>query len=432
MAHSRSTRLALLCLTALLGGGLSASAAHAATLTQTKSRLRSLVRALPGASGVYVREAATGTTLASRNPSVRRVPASVTKLFTTSTALVKDGPAATLTTQLRMRGTIDADGVLTGELILRGAGDPSLTTTRLSTLAEAIGERGITRLKGTLRADLVGWSTDQGTSLSGGAYNRDIGGRLGALVVGRGFASPTITDPARQALVKLREAMRAQGLRGPVRFAASAPSGAGTTILAETSSAKMAQLAAATNVPSDNFYAEQLLRGVGARHGGSGTTAAGLAVERAVLQRLGVSATLADGSGLSRGNRVAPSMVVRLLDRMAARTEGTALRASLPLAGATGTLAGRMRGTAAAGRCRAKTGTLSNVSALAGWCTTRGGRRVTFAILMNGVSVPAARARQDRIAATIADWTDPPVATPTTPTTPGTSPTTPVAGGAGV
>lgn len=434
--HSAALRrlhllLLLTASTVLLGA---ATPAHGATLAQTKARLRSAAAALPGASGVYVRESATNTVLVSRNASARRIPASVTKLFTTSTALIEDGPASVLTTQLRMRGTVGDDGILRGQLILRGAGDPSLSAARVATLAVAIKKLGITRLEGTLRADLAGWSTDQGTGSTGGAYNREIGGRMGGLVVARGFASPTVMDPARQALIKLREAMRAQGLRGPVKFAAPAPSGAGTTVIAETPSPTIAQLAASTNVPSDNFYAEQLLRGVGARHGGSGTTAAGLAVERAVLRRLGVSATLADGSGLSRGNRVAPSMVVRLLDRMAARNEGTALRASLPLAGATGTLSGRMRGTAAAGRCRAKTGTLSNVSALAGWCTTRGGRRVSFAILMNGVSVPTARARQDRIAAAIADWTDRPAATATTPTTTPTTPTTPsttpVGGGA--
>ncbi len=199
MASLRRARhtlhLPALCLTAALTCGLSASVAQAATLAQTKTRLRSMARALPGASGIYVREAATGTVLVTRNAGVRRVPASVTKLFTTSTALAKDGPAAVLTTQLRMRGTINADGVLRGELILRGAGDPSLGPARLATLGDAIKDRGITRLDGTLRADLVGWTTDQGTSLSGGAYNRDIGGRLGALVVGRGFASPTVTDP---------------------------------------------------------------------------------------------------------------------------------------------------------------------------------------------------------------------------------------------
>lgn len=400
--------------------------ASAATLDATKARLAPMVRNLPGGTSVYIREQSTGTVLASRTPTTRRIPASVTKLFTTSTALLKDGPATIYTTQLRTDGTIDDDGVLRGNLIVRGAGDPSFSLTGVAALADAAASAGITRLDGTLRADLGTWTTDQGTPLTGGAYNREIGGRLGALVASRGFASAKVTDPAQQVLVKLRDAMRIRGLEGPVRFAEPAPSGPGTTILGAVRAPSIAQLIAATNGPSDNFYAEQLLRGVGARHGAAGTTTAGLAVERSTLSALGISATLADGSGLSRGNRVAATTVVRLLDVMASRPEGTALRASLPLAGNTGTLAGRMRGTAAAGRCRAKTGTLSNVSALAGWCTTLGRRTVAFAILMNGVSVPSARRRQDAIAATIANWTDP--ATPSARPTPTITPTTTPAG----
>lgn len=425
--------LALVC----AGLGLTAPAAHAATLAETKARLAPMVRNLPGATSVSIRESSTNTVLASRAPTAARIPASVTKLFTTSTALLADGPKAVLTTELRVDGTIDDAGVLGGDLIVRGAGDPSLSLAGIATLAAAAKRAGITRIDGTLRADLAGWTADQGTPLTGGAYNREIGGRLGALVVSRGFASATVSDPTRQVLVKLRDAMRSGGLEGPVRFGVAAPSGAGTQVIGQVRSPTIAQLAAATNGPSDNFYAEQLLRGIGARHGAAGTTSAGLAAQRARLAALGIRPRLADGSGLSRGNRVAPTTVVRLLDVMAARTEGTALRASLPLAGSTGTLAGRMRGTAAAGRCRAKTGTLSNVSALAGWCTTIGKRTVTFAILMNGVSVPAARRRQDAILAAIANWTDPPSAalTPTTPqpTSPvGTTPvgTTPVGGGA--
>ncbi|MFT4036342.1 MAG: D-alanyl-D-alanine carboxypeptidase/D-alanyl-D-alanine-endopeptidase, partial [Patulibacter sp.] len=349
-------------------------------------------------------------------------PASVTKLFTTSTALLADGPDATLTTELRIDGTID-DGTLDGDLIVRGAGDPSFSTTAIATLAAAAKRAGITKITGSLRADLGTWTSQQGTDLTGGRYNGEIGGRLGALVVARGFASASVTDPARQVLVRLRDALKAGGLRGTVDLAASTPSSDATTVIAAVKSPTIARLIAATNQPSDNFYAEELLRGLGARHGTAGTTAQGLAVEREQLGALGVRASLVDGSGLSRGNRVAPTTIVRLLDQMAAHTTGAQLRASLPLAGATGTLAGRMRGTAADGRCRAKTGTLSNVSALAGWCTTLGGRTVTFAILMNKVSVPAARVRQNAIAAAIAGWSDKPSAASATPS-PTPTPTT--------
>lgn len=408
--------------------------ADAADLAQTRKTLKSLAAGLPGSTSVYAREAATNTVLVARAPTVKRIPASVTKLFTTSSALLLDGPDTRLQTTLLATGPIGDDGVLDGDLVVRGAGDPALRLDQIGELAQAAADAGITRIGGTLRADLGGWTAQQGTGLTGGRYNRELGGRIGALVTVRGFASASVTDPARQVLVRLRDAMKAKGVGGTVAFSGSAPAGPAATEIGSVSSPTMTQLAAATNAPSDNFYAEMLLRGVGARHGAAGTTAAGLAAQRSALQEMGVNATLADGSGLSRGNRVAPTTVVKLLDAMAGREEGAALRSGLALAGATGTVAGRMRGTAAANRCRVKTGTLSNVSALAGWCTTVGKRTVAFAILMNNVSVATARSRQDRVASAIASWSDPavtkldPEPSPTTPvatTPPAATPTTP-------
>jgi hypothetical protein len=108
-----------------------------------------------------------------------------------------------------------------------------------------------------------------------------------------------------------------------------------------------------------------LLKDLGARFGSGGSTAAGAAVVRATLAQLHVKATLVDGSGLSRADHESPRQVVTLLRAM---HEDTAFVAALPVAGRTGTLALRMRHSAAQDHCQAKTGTLSNVSALAGYC----------------------------------------------------------------
>ncbi|MBJ7472846.1 MAG: D-alanyl-D-alanine carboxypeptidase, partial [Solirubrobacteraceae bacterium] len=264
LTPGRRLPFAVLVSISLLGAPPAASATSRA---QVQKSLRSIVQSMPGNTSVYVRESATQTVLVSRAPTVKRIPASVTKMFTTSSALLLDGPDARLATQLRVDGEIDDDGVLRGDLIVRGSGDPALRLDQIQSLADAVDRAGITRLDGELRADLSGWTSQQGTPLTGGAYNREIGGRLGALVTLRGFASGTVTDPARQVLVRLREAMRARGLSGPVSFGASAPSGAGTRVIATVNSPTIAQLSAATNSPSDNFYAEMLLRGIGARHG---------------------------------------------------------------------------------------------------------------------------------------------------------------------
>jgi D-alanyl-D-alanine carboxypeptidase/D-alanyl-D-alanine-endopeptidase (penicillin-binding protein 4) len=111
-----------------------------------------------------------------------------------------------------------------------------------------------------------------------------------------------------------------------------------------------------------------------------------------------------DGSGLSRANRTTPRQVVTLLDHMASEAAGPAFETSLAVAGRNGTLDGRMRRSAARDRCKAKTGTLRDVSALAGYCQTTAGARVAFAILMNGVSPYGARRLQDRMLGALARY----------------------------
>jgi serine-type D-Ala-D-Ala carboxypeptidase/endopeptidase (penicillin-binding protein 4) len=159
------------------------------------------------------------------------------------------------------------------------------------------------------------------------------------------------------------------------------------------------------NKPSDNFMAETLVKALGADHGAGGSTAAGTAVARAQASEFGARPQMVDGSGLSRRNRTTPHDVVDLLVGMAGTEEGRYFRRSLAVAGRSGTIAKRMRGTAAAGRCRAKTGTLNGVSALAGYCDSRRGGHTAFAFLMNGVSTWGAHTLQDRMAATLARYT---------------------------
>ena len=113
---------------------------------------------------------------------------------------------------------------------------------------------------------------------------------------------------------------------------------------------------------------------------------------------------MVDGSGLSRRDRVSPRSIVRLLISIDRSDLQNVFEDSLPVAGRTGTLSDRMRSSAAAGRCRAKTGTLSDVSALAGICDTTKGRRVAFAFLMNRTSVYWAHVRQDRMTAILARY----------------------------
>ena len=112
-------------------------------------------------------------------------------------------------------------------------------------------------------------------------------------------------------------------------------------------------------MPSDNFLAETLLKALGVRFGGAGSTRAGAQVVRSSVVGLGLAPTVVDGSGLSRANHTSPRQVVRLLQRMGEEDTFPAFQRSLAVAGVSGTLRRRMRGTPAQRRCRGKTGTLT-------------------------------------------------------------------------
>jgi len=147
-----------------------------------------------------------------------------------------------------------------------------------------------------------------------------------------------------------------------------------------------------------------ILKALGARFGGAGTTAAGAQVVSRYLATLHLAPQVVDGSGLSRGDLTSALDVVTLLRDLSPggvrslQPIGAALRAALPVAARSGTLALRLHHTAAAGRCVAKTGTLDFVSDLAGWCDGS----FAFAFLMDDVDVYAAQHAEDLMATALA------------------------------
>jgi D-alanyl-D-alanine carboxypeptidase/D-alanyl-D-alanine-endopeptidase (penicillin-binding protein 4) len=157
-------------------------------------------------------------------------------------------------------------------------------------------------------------------------------------------------------------------------------------VLATHESPPLSEALKAVNKPSQNLHAESMLRLLGARRRGVGSTSAGHEAVLEFLKRMGVDPkdwSLRDGSGLSRSDLLTSHDMVSLLAAMDRHPHAAAFRATLPIAAVDGTLKNRMRGTAADGRLVAKTGTLRHVNALAGYVTTRGGSRLAFSIVVN-------------------------------------------------
>ena len=339
--------------------------------------------------------------------------ASNTKLFTTATALARFGVDGTFSTDVLSDSSINADGVLPGDLWLRGGGDPAFGTlayvrkhygpsgSSVEHLVSQLSELGLDAVRGGVHGDETRFDTIRGVHDSG-YYTSPWVGPLSALTLNHGYDSSGFqSNPATYAASVFRKTMKADGI-SPGHAAARSRAPSDAHVLATVSSPPMSVLVRLTNKDSDNFFAETLLKDIGRDASGAGTTSAGVAAVRTFASSVGARVSLIDGSGLDRGDRAAPRDVVKLLLAERTRPEYAAWYASLPVAGVDGTIHDRMRSGPAKRRCRAKTGSLIGVSTLSGYCTTVSGREIAFSFLMNGISTSYARRLQDRMAQAIA------------------------------
>ena len=394
----------IVCLAAVLAA-LLAPAAQAAGPAATARMLDRLMNRASSASGAYVVDLDTGAPLYSRAPDVPRIPASVSKLYTTSAALTRYGAEGQLRTEVLGDAEIDDVGAVTGNLYLRGGGDPSFSRAEARGLARVLAGSGLTAVDGRVIGDESRFDSLRGGPDSGYGVSEWVG-PLSGLAFNHGLTLAKRPRFQRQppryaAQIFTRELERAGVTVRRAARAGVAPAGA--VLLGEWASPRMSVLIRHTNRPSDNYMAETLLKALGADFGGAGTTAAGVAVARGEAAEHGAEPTMVDGSGLSRANRTTPRDVVDLLVSMDTTELGEPMLISLSVAGQSGTLAERMRGTAAQGRCRAKTGTLIGISNLAGYCRSLSGARTAFAFLMSG-SVGSTHRLQNRMAAALARY----------------------------
>jgi D-alanyl-D-alanine carboxypeptidase/D-alanyl-D-alanine-endopeptidase (penicillin-binding protein 4) len=385
-----------------------AAAAADASLNRA---LSSAMRGAGRSSGAFVLNATDRDVLFQSRAGTQRILASNTKIFTTAAALGQIGTQGTLPTVVLGDGQRDPAGVWQGDLYLKGGGDPTFGSgtfirraygngADIGSLADQLEASGVTQVRGRILGDESRFDSLRGVPDSGFAVSRDVGGPLSGLAFNRGLASERgysfQLNPPAFAAARLDDALEARGI-SVTRSPAAGPAPPGAVQLAAVESPQMSTLVRLTNKDSDNFFAEMLLKDVAASASGRGTTRAGARVAAAFARRLGARARLVDGSGLSRGNRASPRQVAEILDELRERNEFQAFFDSLPVAGRDGTLRDRMRRGAARTRCRAKTGTLSNVSALSGYCESRSGDTIVFSFLMNAVSPVGARRLQDRM-----------------------------------
>lgn len=379
-----------------------------------------LDRALVGALGnralgprvaYSVVDVVTGRVLLDHLAGVGTVPASTAKIATAVAVL------QTLPPDLRLLTRV-VRGAAAGDVVLVGGGDPALAgahpaagfpaAARLADLAAAVRRSG-----GPVRRVLVDDSLFTGPPTGPGWKPSYVSGGdvapVSALMVdggrlGPGVHAPRSTDPALQAG---RELAALLGLRSAVARTVAPP---GAAVLARTASAPLAELVEGMLGRSDNDLAEALGRQVALhQHLPASFTGAATALNAVVGRLAGAGRfVLQDASGLSPRDRVQPVGLTRLLAAVSTDPRAGALLSGLPVAGFDGTLADRFRrgpAAAAGGVVRAKTGTLSGVSTLAGLVRTRAGRLLAFdlaADLVPDGGTSRSQAALDQVAASLA------------------------------
>ena len=324
-----------------------------------------------------------GDVLGTINGAVPRIPASNQKLISTAYALDRLGPDFRLKTRLIQRPD--------GSMELNGQGDPDLGIAGLQRFVLAALRQGGARGNSVAGVKLMvreeprsnWWPSDWHPADRGYAY----GAPITRLALTSNAVGGAVSDPySRLQRLFQQEALRRGGTvqiqRGqPVAETLSAVQ-QNTVVLHEESSAPMHALLSLANTESHNFTAEVLMRQAS---GLWDVRAASRATERWMFEQgLPVQGLrVADGSGLSRNNRVTSNTIAALLMRMDQHPFSAYYQASMAIAGQRGTLRNLYRGSVLDGRFRGKTGTISGVRSISGYLQTVDGPRYV-SMISNG------------------------------------------------
>jgi D-alanyl-D-alanine carboxypeptidase/D-alanyl-D-alanine-endopeptidase (penicillin-binding protein 4) len=331
-------------------------------------------------------------------------PASNEKLITAAVALEVLGPDFTFTTTLL--GTV-ADGAVTGDLYLRGGGDPLLSTadypasvakdaptniTPLETLVNNLVAAGVTHIDGSVIGDDSRYDAERFVPSWSAEIQNTEAGPLGALMVNDATRQLGTTkryaDPSVGAATDLIRLLKTAGITigGSAK---SGPTPAGTPEITNVPSAPLSAIVGEMLTTSDDNTAELLLKELSVHVDNIvGTRADGLDVLNRTLVTWGVDTTrmtIVDGSGLDSSNIVTCNILLQVLEHQPLTGP---LGAGLAVAGQTGTLETFFVGTPIAGRLHAKTGTLTNAKALTGYLDTPAGV-LDFSLILDSPGIGA-------------------------------------------
>lgn len=320
-------------------------------------------------------------------------PASTMKVLTAVASLDELGGSYQFKTRLYRRGQFSGR-TFKGNIYCRGGMDPLFNGDDLSALVEAVGRMDIDTLRGNIVAD---YSMKDANRLGEGWCWDDDNPVLSPLLVNKK------DNFLRRFLSRLREeniVFVGDTVRGPVPRDAE---------VICTRSHSIDQILMPMMKKSDNLFAEAMFYQLAAATGSRVASAKdGASQVNRVIRKIGLTPDnyrVADGSGLSLYNYVTAELEVAFLRYAYGHQDVyNNLLPSMPVAGVDGTLAKRMQKTAAEGNVQAKTGTVTGISSLAGYCTARNGHRLCFSIINTGLRrASTGRQFQDRMCEVMCD-----------------------------
>jgi len=348
-----------------------------------------------------VLDVATNATVWSKNGTTTRMPASTNKLVTAANALTVLGPNARFTTEVRTGGAAD-------RVVLVGSGDPSLSSAGLDAMARQTASvlvaQAITAARVYVDDDVFptpslayGWKS---------SYVPDSITPVRGLVRDQRDDSDTSAEAGRY----FRDRLKAYGVT-EAGYYGRADAATTSTPIATTTGHPVSTIVSRMLLTSDNEIAEALHKKVGiALERGASWEGARIAQKEALTLQQLTAGDLYDGSGLSRADRLSAVQLARIVDRgldprLQEQLWPMQSAAAMPTAGQTGTLKNRFTTTqskCAVGRLWAKTGTLSDVVALAGFTKGADGRLKAFAFVVNGKeSTTTLKQNVDMLGATV-------------------------------
>jgi D-alanyl-D-alanine carboxypeptidase len=380
--------LAALAVAATSALAATAPAAQARPTSAKTTLAAQIAKAMHGSSASHMDYMFTvaGVGTISHGAQTPTKPASNQKLFTTITALQDLGPGYRYNTVVS--GTSRLTGrTLDGDLVLRGSGDPTLVTSDLLDVAKRLHAKGLRHVTGHLVVDdsryshhtlAAGWKRE---------FIPEETGTVDAFSVNydtwHGGASYN-TDPTPDNARLWRKELK----KAHITVAGSTRIEAAPDVVHPLVTHRSEDLAAIIDdllTNSVNYFAEMLLREIGAAMSGHGTAATGIAAEQALAAAWKVPfGTAYDGSGLSYSDRETPATITAWLAKLTSQSYYTNEFYALPLSCATGTLETRLCGPNVKDQVRAKTGTIDHVSALSGYFETMNHHFVTFSVLTSG------------------------------------------------